>query len=322
MVKDRSQLIGRRDLFILGAAIGGSGALPKAWSQEACAAPAAEISRARSPLSVLTLTSAEKSGVRPWTFGCVFKKGDVPSGSRVAATAFASQLDVRNRWSDGSVKFAVLSGLTRFTGDRPATIALIGAQPAQDSANVSEPANLHVAVSFTGDVSGTYTLQSCLGIDRSTWRRESQGRVRQLLGPVMSEFHYYCPTSDAHVAVWFYVRQYSTGDTEIETVVENGWLNVPDPGQRNYEATVTINGKARFSDTVNHFHHTRWSRVDWVGTDPKITPKHDAGYLRSSRLVPNYGYTSPSAAASSRRARSCCRASPMIPLVRRASWPR
>jgi len=52
---------------------------------------------------------------------------------------------------------------------------------------------------------------------------------------------------------------------------------------------VPINGGI----PITHYHHTRWSRTDWVGADPMITPRHDGTYLRSTRLVPNFGYMSP-----------------------------
>ena len=98
-------------------------------------------------------------------------------------------------------------------------------------------------------------------------------------------------------AVWFFVRRYSTGATEVETVVENGWLNVAAPTAKSYTATVAVNGSTRYGPAaLTHLHHTRWSRVDWVGTDPAVTPSHDGAYLRSTKLVPNYttAYGAPS----------------------------
>lgn len=156
---------------------------------------------------------------------------------------------------------------------------------------------MNVTATFSGAVTGTYTLQSCIGVDRSTWSKSGGGRVRQILGSVMSEFHYYCPTSDAHVALWFFVRCYSNGATEVETVVENGWMNVASPGERDYSITLLMGGATVYSASLQHDSHTRWSRVDWIGTNPQITPAHDPVYLRATRMVPNYGYTSPSSGA-------------------------
>jgi hypothetical protein len=61
---------------------------------------------------------------------------------------------------------------------------------------------------------------------------------------------------------------------------------------------VKINGSTVYSSgSLTHYHHTRWSRVDWIGTNPQITPQHNPGYIRSTRLVPNYGYGSPTSSA-------------------------
>src|SRR6185312_6246106 len=204
---------------------------------------------------------------------------------------------IRNRWPDGSVKYAVLSGITGFQRNVPLPIALSTASSGPSGSSVPEPKNLNVIAEFSGGVTGTYSIVSCLGIDLSPWSRSRAGRVRAILGPVMSEFHYYLPTTDAHVVLWFFVRCYSNGETEVETVVENGWMGVSDPGERDYTLSLAVGPRTVFSGSVTHYAHTRWSRVDWIGTDPSITPAHDPAYLRATRMVPNYGYTSPSPAA-------------------------
>lgn len=248
-------------------------------------------------LPSLTVTSAAKSGTYGWTFGQAFRQGDVPTGQYIVVNGTTSQAVVRNRWPDGSVKFAVLSGISPFSSNVPSVLTLATTSQAPSGSVVAEPASISVTATFSGAVTGTYALQSCLGVDLSTWNKSRAGRVRQIPGPVMSEFHYYLPTSDAHVALWFYVRRYANGATEIETVVENGWLNVANPGERDYSIALNVGGAAVFSASLSHYSHTRWSRVDWIGTNPQFTPRHDAAYLRATRMVPNYGYTSPSSAA-------------------------
>jgi hypothetical protein len=250
-----------------------------------------------SALPSLVLTSGARSGTYGWTFGHAFRQGDVPAGQYITIGGAGSQAMVRNRWSDGSVKYAVLSAVSPFSQNVPKKFAISTTSKASSGNTVLEPTNLNVTVTFTGAVTGTYSVQSSLGVDLSRWNKEKAGRVRQILGPVMSEFHYYVPTSDAHVALWFYVRRYGNGTTEIETVVENGWLYVANPGERDYSIELNVGGSTAFSASLSHFSHSRWSRVDWIGVDPNITPRHDPAYLRSTRMVPNYGYTSPSSAA-------------------------
>lgn len=258
--------------------------------------------------SVVTLAlSSASSGNQPWTFGQAFRQGDVPAGQFITAVsgAASSQADVRNHWSDGSVKYAVLSGVSNFvSGAASVVVGTTGTAP--PSGTVAEPtslANTNVVLSpgtgsFPITTGATYSINSVLGIDRSTWSRGSGGRVRQILGHVMSEFHYYQPTSDAHLAIWWFVRVYASGAVEIEVVLENGWMNVASPGEKDYTIAVNINGTTVVTYTnLTHFHHTRWSGVYWYSGGSPITPTHDIAYLRSTKLIPNYGFTAPSAAA-------------------------
>jgi hypothetical protein len=293
----------RRFLVAASAGLAGSAFPSLGWADTQCDSPSRRTGTADAAcvpglLPALALTSAAPSGVHPWTFGHAFRVGDLPRGSALATGGSPLQLDVRNRWPDGSAKFAVLSGESSFTRNRALSVELARSTPGVAAPNtVAEPAQLDVSLEFSGDVEGVFTLQSCVGVDRSAWLRANPGCVRRMLGPVMSEFHYYRPTSDPHVAVWFFVRSYSSGATEVETVIENGWLHLAGPGQRSYRVAVSVNGAPRFATALEHFHHTRWSRVDWLGTDPQVVPRHDAAYLRATKLVPNYGYTEPAAAA-------------------------
>lgn len=220
-----------------------------------------------------TLAVSSASGA--WTFGQAFKQGDVPQYLAVSS----GQADIRNRWSDGSVKFAVISAVNQssVTFSRTAT-----APSSSEVALSSSPAS----VTFTGGVTGTYACPTSDTV--GTWAKATAHLVRKIAGPVMTERHYYVPTTDAHVAVWFHVRSYSNGATWVETIIENGWARVASPAERAYGVTVTVGGTSRYSASLVHYHHTRWSRRDWIGTDPQILPVHDGAYLKATTLVPNY----------------------------------
>lgn len=316
---------------------------------------------------VLPVLILSNGGVgKAWTVGHTFVKGDVPSGAFVTTTTpavTAFQAEVRNYWADGSTKFAVLSGIGGTTIQLSATSTAPVTTP---EVALTDPL---ASIVLTGAAAGTY---NCPTINvASGWVRGTQALVRKIVGRVMTERHYYVPTSDAHLAVWFFVRSYSNGATEVETVVENGWWNLAGPTCKNYGATVKVNAIDRYltpwvggdvgaytwvsattftrakdyrnpfapggtfyvngnsgilftvltctynSSTdittvtvagglpnpltsiyaIGHRHHTRWSRVDWVGTDPAIIPVHDGVYLRKSKIVPNSAYSGASSAA-------------------------
>lgn len=225
------------------------------------------------------ITTLGISGAGAWTFGQAFKQGDAPAYVAVSG----GQAEVRNRWSDGSVKFAVLSGIASGAGSVSVT-----AWPSDTMSGtaVAEPTLAETSVDF-----GAYGKATLVRTAQGTWNKATAGRVRSIPGPVMSEFHYYAPApSDAHLAVWWYVRAYSNGQVEVETVVENGWLmvTVTAPTQKDYTPTVRVNGAVVYSGVaLNHYHHTRWSRADWT-SGSSLTPTHVGAYLSETKLVPNY----------------------------------
>lgn len=255
----------------------------------------------------LALTSPAASGSQPWTFGQVFKQGDIPSGQYIKANSGATsiQADVRNLWPDGSVKYAILSGQSTFASSA-ASVVIGTTVTAPSGSTVAEPTNLAntniVLSAGTGSfpiaTGATYAINSVLGIDRSTWSRGNGGRVRQIFGTVMSEFHYYQPTNDTMLSIWWYVRAYASGAVEVEVAVENGWFGLSSETERDYSVVININGTsvATYSNLL-HYARTRWSGVYWYTGGQNIVPKHDATYLRATKMVPNYGYIVPTSTA-------------------------
>lgn len=248
------------------------------------------------------ITTLFLSGAGPWTFGQVFP--DDATGSEIGGyvTVAGGQGEVRNRWPSGRVKFAVLSGISGGSGDVSIVTSLTNTMVGSP---VVEPLSLTATVDC--GTLGTASLAEAISGGLLTWslatpRRSTPHKVREILGPVMSEFHYYSPLqggTDTYMGVWWYVRAYLGGAIEVETVVENGWTMVASPTQKAYTVTVNVgsSGNPRYSGAVAQYHHTRWSRSDWVGTDPGILPAHEGAYLRATKLVPNYGPAVPTSQA-------------------------
>lgn len=275
----------RRKFLISTAGVGGTMILP---TLDASVRPP---TRGKSREVICTITmSGPSAGLQPFTLGHVLKRGDVPFGTEITTTLAEYQVHVRNRWPDGSARFAVISGVTP-GGDfavQAGGVAPAGPMVPEPPASVT--VGFSNVVDALGNSIGGGSFSAHLGGARGTlggaWSASVGHKVRELPGPVMSEFHYFVPTNDPHTHVWFYVRAYSTGHVEVETVVENGWLRVAGPGRRNYDVEVIVAGTQRFAGTISHYHHTRWSRVDWIGADPGLTPRHDVRYMQATGLVP------------------------------------
>jgi hypothetical protein len=267
----------------------GAGHHPAWWNSNR---PALYSSGTADVTSFTLTSSASGTATLPFTIGHAFKQGDIPSGQFIVSDLSTFQANVRNRWPDGSVKYAILSGRKALTNGVASAVAVRkqGNDPGGTNIPESTLISLNPTVSMALSGFGTVTLSTLFG-----------SPVRSFLGPQMSEFHYRSAVgSDAHLAVWFYVRVYQGNAIEIETCVENGYMKVAGPVNKAYTATLTINGTTRYSAALTHWPRTRWFTVNWYdGTSgltdfARVIPAHDANYMRLTKVVPNYATTAAS----------------------------
>lgn len=240
----------------------------------------------------LSLLSVSGGTALPFTVGQAFAQGDVPSSSSVLADIPNFQAVVKNRWSDGSVKFAILSGHADLGTNTWKTIGLsAGATPAAQTP--VSTADLKAAGTTASIQFGSFGTASWSAGD---WDTPTQNWVS---GPEMSAWTYRKPLgSDAHLVAWLEVRAYKGGRVEVLPWIENGYLRVSGPTSKSGTATLTLGNSQgasqRFSQSLTLLNHQRavlaggTTLTHWIGTDPQITPRHNTAYVMASKLVPNY----------------------------------
>jgi len=246
------------------------------------------------------LSSSISQTLAPFTLGQAFRQGEIPAGSAIVSTLPNFQAIIKNRWADGSAKFAILSGRATLVGDIPLVVALSKGTVSggvnlteRDLRDTGITASIHFAPH------GTVQLASLIGVAssyNSTARRWTAGRVREWIsGPEMACWIYYGPIgSDAHLAAWFEVRVWRGGFVEVLPWVENGYLNTPNPTNKIGTVSFTLGGQTRYSGTIDLPHHCRAPLASgetfshWLGPDPQIVPKHNTAYLQTTRVVPAY----------------------------------
>lgn len=235
----------------------------------------------------VALTSPTSQPAAPFTIGLAFRKGDVPG--QPALDLPDQQVVVKRRWNDGSVKHAIASGQVALTANVPATIRVLdtGASPgtALTAADIVA-ANPQASVALGSF--GTVSLASLIASPVRVW----------VAGPQMIEAHYRGAVGTTGLAVAFQVRLYKSGRLWVRAIADNGYLDVP-PVLRSYVPSVNIGGTVVFDNggaALSHHGHTRWSAEGWIGGDPQVTPRHDTGYLRATKLVPNYFPDAPTGA--------------------------
>lgn len=246
--------------------------------------------------STLRVTSAAGGVALPFTAGYAFRQGDVPAGNYVTASApglRGFQAEVKNRWHDGSVKFAIVSGLIDLPAGSEQTVQIgqTGAAPAGAPLSLSDLKATGVTASIAY---GAYGTASWTGTD---WDAPF---LSWIAGSEMSSWLYRKPIgSDDHLVAWMEVRLYRGGAVEVVPWIENGYLLKPNPGERSGNASFVLNGSTRFSGGLTLYNHTRAVLAGgqilshWTSGDPGVSFRHDTGYLQLTGLVPAYRAVTP-----------------------------
>jgi hypothetical protein len=238
------------------------------------------------------LTSAIGGTNLPFSLGYAFRKGDVPAGKQVVGDIPALQVSGKNWWADGSLKFATISGRADLTAKTARKIKLgVGTATAGNALTTAE---LRATGTSAAIGAGSFGSVSWSGAD---WDAPFQEWIS---GPLMSSWIYRKPVaSDPHLVGWLEVRVYLGGAVEILPWVENGYLNVAAPINKNAEYSFSLGGVERFRKSFDLPNHCRTVLIAgasfsyWLANDPQIVPSHDKAYLQATRLVPAYGAVVP-----------------------------
>jgi hypothetical protein len=206
------------------------------------------------------------------TFGEALPPGQAIDGLQIGT--LPTQTDVKSRWPDGSIKFAIVSASIPTAGSYAVTAA-------------SFPGGRFTPVvptaSVTLNIGGTiYTATLPATPAGDTW----------MSGPIVQEWrHVIAPiaggTAHPFVRVIFDTRVYNDGRSHLSVTVENV-LNQTGATTTTYDVTIVANGQTRFTHAqVQHYYMTRWRKaydLDFVPSTvtPDVTP------FNASRAIPPF----------------------------------
>jgi hypothetical protein len=206
--------------------------------------------RAATPLTSYAFT-------RGWaTFGLALPQGEARSAVQVGS--LPTQTDVKVRWPDGSIRFAIVSANI----PAPGTFALTSAAVAQGTMTATLP---QVAVTLT--IGGTRYVANLPPARGDAW----------LNGSLVSESRaIVAPGRHPFLRVIFDVRSYAGGGHRVDVTVEN-CLDAAAADQVTYDASIAIAGRTVFEQAnVVHKYLARWRKV------------FDTGGLQESAVTPGF----------------------------------
>ena len=205
------------------------------------------------------------------TFGLALPQG--ASREAVTVGTLATQTDVKTRWPDGSIRFAVVSA-------RVTTAATYAITPAAAS---------------SGRVRSAWPAASVeMVIGPGRWLAPLPAAIGDLWldGPLVAEARAIVTPTMGSVEHPFFrviydVRAYADGVSRLDVTVENTLDHALATSVR-YDVAVTLNGRQVFRrQDVEHKYLARWRHVSWSATaEAEVTPDFTP-FIRAKAL-PEY----------------------------------
>lgn len=230
----------------------------------------------------------------PFTVGQVFKEGALAADSKLvghfAGTDIALQADVKVKHPDGSVRFAIVSGIVpKIEGHQAVEIGFV---PARESVAAPEKRTFLIPkINVVATIAGVeYTANPSELIKLGT-------TMKWLQGELMDETQVSMPLHDKlrnkhpHLHARFAIRAYANGETRVDTTVENTWAYAPNPQNFKMDLRIEIDGRTRYNESITQWHHSRLRRVFWTDATPGFHVEHDAQYLMDTGAVDIYDMT-------------------------------
>lgn len=263
-----------------------------------------------------SLINAGNAGLKSFSAAYAFRAGDVPSGFLPSCDLPAFQAAILNRWPDGSLRLALLSGQAQLAAnEQKSQLLSLKAEPAPAGAlplTESRLTDLKAVLGFHpfGEVRLQDLIAQPSRLDAASGRW-TPGRVRELIsGPNLSSWLYYSPIDKhAHLSAWFEVRLHANGDIEVLPWIENGWLKVAQPNSFSGTLSFSLAGEQRMSQALTLPHHSRTAAIAGAPEPYRVSGTgfaellHRVDYLQETRLVPSY-FSGISEACIARQART------------------
>ncbi len=229
------------------------------------------------------------TGSAPFTLGFAFVKGHITSGQGVASSNLAEmQVVPKNYWSDGSLKYAIISGHAALTADNPLVVTL----------GPSAVSNISPLTLSDLKATGITATIDCESYGSVSWQSADwdSPHLEWTFGWQMSNWIYRKPVgNDPHLVAWLDVRLYKGGAVEVLPWIENGYIRVPNPTNKTANFRFDLGGNTLFNNFIDLPTHTRTPLLFgtalsyWFdATDPAVTVHHDTIYMQASLLVPSY----------------------------------
>ncbi len=270
------------------------------------------------PGNTITVTNSGATTTNyPVQIGRPFVQGEIPSGKLpqavVNGTAVPTQVDVKTRWSDGSLKHAIISFLVPSLGvGTTANVAFgsgttVGNTPLSQAQMLASGFNFNAQIQLTkGGVTKTADARTMLtNGDYTLWTsgpivttvliaNDSQtttcgGKAASVYDIGFDSFCAFRPRFEAQF--WAgtnqvkvrYIGEIANTEQYEDVVVNNLVLTIGNT------APATVYTLPSGKSPLNMFAGSRWTKAYWLGGTPStIGINNNVSYLAASGAIPNF----------------------------------
>jgi hypothetical protein len=253
-------------------------------------------------------TSGAVQTNRPVSVARPFRRGEIRNFAQASinGTSLLTQTDVKNRWPDGSLKFAIVSFvIPNLPISGSVTVSFSDQSTGNNTGFLTQSQMLDAAYDFEG----TITMAGASTQTASARQMLTNGAFRYWLqGPVVTAViiedrtparAYDKDFGDGSKALhpifeaWFYP---ASSKADVGYTVENTWTSSTAlKGMRDLTYSVTLRSGLAAPATVysqasfNHIGRSRWHKRFWIGADPPgVRIDYNLTYLVTTKAIPSY----------------------------------
>jgi hypothetical protein len=268
-------------------------------------------------ISVTDLSGLGQSN-RFVSLGRFFRQGDIPHFAQAVlnGTQLLTQCDVKNRWPDGSLKFAIISFILPSVSTKGTDVTFQDQSTGNNTGYLAQSDMLNAAYDFegtmrlTGTVSPTVSARSM--VQSGQFRYWLQGPI--VTAVIIEDRDNRSADVDTDgwagnplhpiIEAWFYPQSHKV---ELGFTLENSWASSTGSNSarnQTYSLSITTGNASPVTrltqPAFTQWAFTRWRRAFWIGPDPApIQFNFNPQYLVTTGGYPVYDpkYMPPSNAA-------------------------
>lgn len=239
----------------------------------------------------------------PVQLGRAFKRGQIANFPQVQinGSTVPTQADVKQRYSDGSVKFAILSFIIPKLLQNSSNKVNVINTHIMDNTGINKAQMLAAEFDFDATItaefgSQSYSVSARKMIENGHYIHWTKGAIANTVVLAdHSEIRKYDLGNDSykslrpifHVTFWPGINK-----VKVRYILENSLYGSLQELKYNLSLSIGNGLKKTLLNEIDYIHSigSRWTHVDWIGGEPekRVSINHNLKYIISTQFLPNF----------------------------------